>query len=403
MKKFVKLLFVFLFLVMGFSVHAQTYQLMDIIPISETASIDTELFTYTNFHYVTKIEGKEYGRFVFESVQNKATKSMPVSINILLFDSMGKNVGFVSYCTGEDVESDFAHKKLGAGASMPFYINVSKRYFVEGKTTEDVASFAVMDENEYCHTGGFDKYDGLTLAEISTGKVVTDKGDEQDPVDVELPELKAGFALIAISLFAAIAVLVINGLILNALHKRMYASTTPLAYLPIANNYVSVKLAFGPKMAMYFIIAFFVAIPLSFIGIGIILSGILSLFQSAAFLIVIIKLITKKYSMCYMEPFENNENVAVGGGFSLNNREAVREQYNNGQTNKSGPNEPILGDGVGEETTGEEVLDLNYNTDNPVPSGYDQSDDSTSGFTFDDKPDQSNKPEGNSDLMNLFK
>ena len=107
--------------------------------------------------------------------------------------------------------------------------------------------------------------------------------------------------------------------------------------------------------------------------------------------------------MCYMEPFESNENVAVGGGFSLNNREAVREQYNNGQTNKSGPNEPILGDGVGEETTGEEVLDLNYNTDNPVPSNYDQSDDSTSGFTFDDKPDQSNKPEGNSDLMNLFK
>ena len=399
MKKLLKVFIILVLLFVGFHVHAQEYHIMENIPVGTTATIDTDIFTYTNFYYVQKVEGKEYGRFVFESVTNKTTKSIPISINILLFDLEGKNVGFVSYCTGEDVESDYAQKKLGAGASTPFSINVAKRYFVEGKTTDDVVSYAVMDDNEYCHTGGFDKYAGLTLSEISRGVVITDQGDEKETVDIESFYLSSSLIIIAAALFGAIIGLVIQGLILNALYKRMYATTTALAYLPIANTYVCVKMAFGPKVAVFYIIAFFLAIPLSFIGIGIILSALLSIVSMLAFILVIVKLITKKYDLCYLEPFENNQNVAVGDGFSIN-KEALRDSLKE-KHEQSKKSEPILGDGVREKTTGEEVLDLNYSDSTPV-RGFDDSERTEQGFSLEDDEKKSSN-EGNSDLMNLFK
>ena len=36
-----------------------------------------------------------------------------------------------------------------------------------------------------------------------------------------------------------------------------------------------------------------------------------------------------KYDLCYLEPFESNENVATGGGFSLKSQDAVRDEYKN--------------------------------------------------------------------------
>ena len=82
----------------------------------------------------------------------------------------------------------------------------------------------------------------------------------------------------------------------------MYAEKTALAYIPITNSYVCVKLAFGKIVSLIYIILFFVSIPLSFAGVGMIFSSLLGVFCSIAFIVVIIKLITKKYDLFYFEP-----------------------------------------------------------------------------------------------------
>ena len=409
MKKWVILLLCFLWVFIGPVAFARQYQITEPIPITDSATIETDLFTYTEFHYISKVEGKEYGRFVFDSITNKGTKSVPVSIDILLFDASQKNIGFVAYCTDEDVESDYAHKKLAAGTSMPFSINVSKRYLIEDKTSEDVAYFAVLDENEYCHVGGKDKYAGLTLTEIVSEKVVS--GEEETP-EVSITDLVnlSSVGVLAGIVFGVIMMFVIQGLILNALYKRMYAQTTPLAYLPIACNYVTVKMAFGGMFAKFYIIAYFITFGLAFIGLSI-FSLVLSLISGFAFLIVIIKLITKKYDLFYLEPFENNRNVATGGGFSLNQKAAKAEEV---APQPVGLESPIIGDTDDSNSDGEEVLDLNYTTSTPV-NGFGDPDAGSDSFDYNandlngvsdntsDSGESKNQSEGNSDLMNLFK
>ena len=417
MKKIIKTVVILLFLTFCVPVFAETHVTGELIPIGEVSTVDTEMFTYTNISYATKVEGKEYGRFYFESITNKLDKSAPVSINILLFDAERKNIGFVTYCTGEDVESDYAQMKLQGGASTPFSINVSSRYYVTDKSTEDVSYYAVLDENEYCHVGGYDKYEGLTIEEIISGVVVTDEG-EKDTVQVET--LISSISIIVIlAIFAGvIVVFVVQGLILNALYKRMYATTTPLAYLPIACSYVTVKMAFGKRIGMIFLISYFVSFALSFVGLGL-FNAIVSIVAGAAFVVDIIKLITKRYDLCYLEPFENNKNVAVGGKFTLNNN--IENVQDTGAVQVGGPVQAPMDDGLGPAPAGEDVLDLNYNSATPT-GGFTDTDTSNNHFSYDasdsenftsttdadvnDTPQNISNEDnngGNSDLMNLFK
>ena len=55
---------------------------------------------------------------------------------------------------------------------------------------------------------------------------------------------------------------IVQGLILNALYKRMFAITSAMSYLPLLNYYVAVKLAFGSKVAKIYIILLFLSVPL---------------------------------------------------------------------------------------------------------------------------------------------
>ncbi len=406
MKKWMKLLLLVLLLGFGYRVHATDYPVATLIPLQDSATVDTDLFTYTGIHYIPVVEGKDYGRFVFDSILNKADKSTPVSINILLFDANEKNIGYVAYCTTEDVESDYAHMKLAAGTTTAFHINVSKRYLMDEKASSDVVYYSVLDDNPYCHVGGRDKYQGLTLTEIISGKVVTDEGKKETVHYEDFVNMSSLFLILSIAAGVLIG-LIIQGLILNALYKRMFATTTALSYLPIASNYVAVKLAFGGKIAMIYIIAFLVSVVLSVVGIGVIIIFFLGMVSGFAFLIVIIKLITKKYDLLYLEPFENNMNVAIGGGFSL------RPDEDNQQEVYVTKDEKELDEPVNVSSNGEEVLDLNFgepSSDNgfaplePVSNLGDDPLKPVSNLGDDpEEPKKSNEPEGNSDLMNLFK
>ena len=433
MQKKIKLLLLLFVTIFCVPVFAANHTVGEVVPASEVSTVETDLFTYTGLSYVPNVSGKSYGRFSFQNITNKSNKSIPISIDILVFDENQKNIGFVTYCTEQDFGGDFAQKKLNVGGSSNFYINVVDKYFVEDKGPQDVSYYAVLDDNPYCHVGGYDKYEGLTMEEIASGTVTIKSSDgESIPYNQEfinlLSSISWGFVIGL--LFGVFVVYIVQGIILNALHKRMFGSTTALAYLPITNQYLAVKLAFGSSPAKIFVIAYIVSVILSFTGFLAILSLLISLVSGFAFIIVIVKLITKKYDLLYMEPMTQNQNVdldKVGPVDRINH--PVKEVSNENVEEHTSflPKQEELEEDSHDNSfipsDGQATVDLTYNSSNN--GGFIETDTSDS-FSFDAQDFNSslsndgfdsttsandnstntnteNQNEGESELMDLFK
>ena len=310
MKRFLKvLLFTFVFFCVA-NVNAQSYDVGTLIPVNNSATVETDTFTYNDINF-NNYDNSGYRLISFQSITRKSSGNspIPISINVLLFDSDEKNIGYVTYCSEKDYDGDYSGYTIKSSQSSPFTIKLVKKYFVNKDDTlksqytfNDIAYYSVLDDNHFCKVGGYDKYKGLTLEQINSGELSNAKTKKTFNFSDIIPSISGGVLVIVISLLIVFIALFIFGSILNALYKRMYAERTALAYIPIANSYVCVKLAFGKIVSLVYIILFFVSIPLSFVGIGMIFSSLLGIFCSIAFIVVIIKLITKKYDLFYFEP-----------------------------------------------------------------------------------------------------
>lgn len=310
MKRFLKvLLFIFVFFCVA-NVNAQSYDVGTLIPVNNSATVETDTFTYNDINF-NNYDNSGYRLISFQSITRKSSGNspIPISINVLLFDSNEKNIGYVTYCSEKDYDGDYSGYTIKSSQSSPFTIKLVKKYFVNKDDTlksqytfNDIAYYSVLDDNHFCKVGGYDKYKGLTLEQINSGELSNAKTKKAFNFSDIIPSISGGVLVIVISLLIVFIALFIFGSILNALYKRMYAEKTALAYIPITNSYVCVKLAFGKIVSLVYIILFFVSIPLSFVGIGMIFSSLLGIFCSIAFIVVIIKLITKKYDLFYFEP-----------------------------------------------------------------------------------------------------
>lgn len=310
MKRFLKvLLFIFVFFCVA-NVNAQSYDVGTLIPVNNSATVETDTFTYNDINF-NNYDNSGYRLISFQSITRKSSGNspIPISINVLLFDSNEKNIGYVTYCSEKDYDGDYSGYTIKSLQSSPFTIKLVKKYFVNKDDTlksqytfNDIAYYSVLDDNHFCKVGGYDKYKGLTLEQINNGELSNAKTKKTFNFSDIIPSISGGVLVIVISLLIVFIALFIFGSILNTLYKRMYAEKTALAYIPIANSYVCVKLAFGKIVSLVYIILFFVSIPLSFVGIGMIFSSLLGIFCSIAFIVVIIKLITKKYDLFYFEP-----------------------------------------------------------------------------------------------------
>ena len=165
MKKFIISLFICLFL-FPIVVNSKEYKLNQLIEKEEQATVATDKFIYNNFKFDSN------GLIDFESIKNLTISKTPISINVLLFDGNKKNIGLVAYCTDKDFSSDYSGFKLSKEEELPFSINVTSKYFVDGKSIKDVQYIAVMDENKYCHIGGYTNYKDLTIEEIVSGDTI---------------------------------------------------------------------------------------------------------------------------------------------------------------------------------------------------------------------------------------
>lgn len=310
MKRFLKvLLFTFVFFYVT-NVNAQSYDVGILIPVNNSATVETDTFTYNDINF-NNYDNSGYRLISFQSITRKSSGNspIPISINVLLFDSEEKNIGYVTYCSEKDYDGDYSGYTIKSSQSSPFTIKLVKKYFVNKDNTlksqytfNDIAYYSILDDNHFCKVGGYDKYKGLTLEQINSGELSNAKTKTVFNFSDIIPSISGGVLVIVISLLIVFIALFIFGSILNALYKRMYAEKTALAYIPITNSYVCVKLAFGKIVSLVYIILFFVSIPLSFAGVGMIFSSLLGIFCFIAFIVVIIKLITKKYDLFYFEP-----------------------------------------------------------------------------------------------------
>ncbi len=221
MKKIVRgLLFGFLIFSFSATVNATNYAVKTLIPVDTVATVGTDLFTYQDFSYQSAVDSKGNAKITFNQIVNRTNSKIPVSIDILLFNSDQKNIGFVTYCTDKDLDSEYNQFKLDKKQSTPFSITVTSRYFATYQYTEnsvpktekyqakDVKYIAVLDDNEYCKIGGYDNYKEMKLDEIVK---LTSSGQEGHDVVSQTtnnPELMkkiifgvVGFVCLAIVLF----------------------------------------------------------------------------------------------------------------------------------------------------------------------------------------------------------
>ena len=340
-----KIVFFLAVIVSFFTINVNAEELNTLYPIDSVISIQTKNFSYSGMKFNSGVKDRNgYPVISFGSITNnsKSTKPIPISIDILMFDSNQKNIGFITYCSEKDLDTDYSGAVIRQNESLPFNLSIVKKYFVKEKSYSDVAYFSVLDDNEYCKVGAYDKYEGLTYEEIKNGITKTEKSPA-DKINDLIFSLGAGVGFIGVFIFILLFVYIIYGVILNALYKRMYAEKTVLAYLPFTNVYITIKLAFGSMIAKIYMILYFLSFGLVFLHLEI-LTAILSLVSGVAFILVIIKLITGKYDLLYFEPSVNNTNNNVG----LN-------EYNNYSNNV---NNNVITDYTPD--TSNSILDLSY-------------------------------------------
>lgn len=214
MKKIVSRLLLFL-LVFSFyvSVKATSYPVKVMIPIDTVATVQTDSFEYQDFIYNSLLDDNGQATISFAQITNRTKDKIPVSINILLFNEKQENIGFLTYCTDRDWDSDYNKLKLESNQSIPFTIKVTSRYFSykdeakkEKYSAGDVKYIAVLDDNKYCKVGGYDNYTGKRLEQI----INSDSGDSNNIKSIinnNLSLIKiivfvvVGFVFVAIGIF----------------------------------------------------------------------------------------------------------------------------------------------------------------------------------------------------------
>jgi len=218
MKKYI---FLIVLLLTPIMVYADNYDVKTLIPVDTKATVKTDNFDYNNLIYNSSIDSKGNSLITFESIKNNTVTKKPVSINILLFGEDQKNIGFLTYCTNKDLDSNYADFELVGNASAPFSINVVSKYFVEGKTTKDVKYISVLDENKYCQVGGYDKYSELTLDQIVNGVVTKEDKNDIHKYIVKLQE--SGMMMYIIMGLVGLAILVIIMMIIGSIINKFKA------------------------------------------------------------------------------------------------------------------------------------------------------------------------------------
>lgn len=379
MKKFIYYLFIIVVLFTPIFVFGEEYKTSQLISVDTNATVSTEKFTYQDFSYRSSLDGSGNTIISFNSIINNTISKTPVSVNILLFDNDQKNIGIVTYCSNKDYGSNYEGFKLNGNQAAPFSIKISNnKYFVKGKGPGDVKYISILDENKYCKIGGYNNYEGLTVDEITNG-ISTDSKSELK-LSKYLEEFKeSGVMGIVLPIAIALIIFIVYGTIINSLYKKIYSKSSFLAYIPVGNIFVTFQVSFGKIVAFIGTLLFVVSIGLFFMGIKFILY-ITSVLVLIAFLIVLIKLFTKKYDLLLLEPgiqtnvsLENN-NIEVNNTSIVDDSQKALDLSYDNVDDKDINDTDNLDISSGESSSNEELSDDIDNKDDDFYEEKDESD-----------------------------
>lgn len=344
MKKY-KLLFLgFIVILLSIiNVNASDPALVGVSSSFNTIRGTTNTFEHYNYE-MTQVYRQGGELYFYSNVKNNTKKVQPICLEVLLFDKDEKNIGIFNYNSLKDYETEYASKKLQAGEKLKFNYKIIDKYLADKDNNKlsDIAYFAILDDNEYCKVGGYDKYSGQKLKEIidSRGKVTSGTKfdiligyiDKYIPINGLNVGIGVGLVIIVVIIIVIIVIWIVYGNFLNKLHNAMYRRTTALAYVPIINSFLCVKMAFGSIVGFAYLGVNILGSLISLLGFYFV-NIIASLVFIAAFIIDIIKLITGKYDLCYLD--NSNNNVIVN---NFNNGNNNNQGFNNAQnqTNEYG-------------------------------------------------------------------
>lgn len=215
------LLLVLLICFMVIPVKALDHLTGELIPKAEESTVDTNTFKYQGITYA---DDGNNGVFNFKGILNKTSKQIPMSINILLFDENRVNIGFVSYCTEKDLESNYSQEKINSSQTKPLSIKVSKKYIEEGKKYADVAFYSILNANEYCQVGGYDKYLGLTIEEVLNGKTLIE--EKTSPLK-EIMDKALHYVPIIVGVIALVVVVSIVAKVIKKVKSEKMVNNVP--------------------------------------------------------------------------------------------------------------------------------------------------------------------------------
>ena len=400
--KFLMILLVLSTLFVGIDVYAGDYSIKELIPVEDEANVFSKTFNYTGVKFEADSSGRANGVLRFNSIVNNTSSKKTPSFNILLFDGTKKNIGFITYCGEKDYGSDNTMFYIPGKDAKPFSINVTSRYFggnekdYEGIVHEpgEILYYSFFSDNSYCQIGGYTKYIGLTLEEITGGEVNFDNEDIDKKL--KLNELILYLPYFLIGLVALIG----YGLLLNSLYKRMHARTSVLSYIPMTNLYIAVKLAFGKKVAWIFyilcIISLIIVYNTSSMTFACCLAGLVIL----ATLIDIVK-VSGKYDLFVIGKKKNDDSLDDVFSTSSGSRfidEGVEQNSNNESPVTANDFLNSIDNGINDKPKTEgplvdsnDVVDISYDSDVPISdeNGFDLND-SLSSKNDDDLLDEEN-------------
>ncbi len=171
MKKILMILCIFIGM-FCINVHATDYGTYQLIPITDTATVETENFLYRGFYFnINEMEANSLksNHVIFSGIKNISNEDRPISVTIATFDADKKNIGTLNFCATNE-KYTLLQTTLAKDEEVNYAIGIAQRHLIEGKTIADIKYIAILGDNSSCKMAGVSDYAGKTIDEIKNTK-----------------------------------------------------------------------------------------------------------------------------------------------------------------------------------------------------------------------------------------
>ena len=147
-----RILLGFLVFICFINVNAKDYEIKELIPVDEKASVTTDHFFYRDFYFNSKeVSSLIHQRVIdFDGIKNLDNKERNISITIGFFDETKRNIGLYNFCS---VKDGSVNGLLKQSEEKEYDIYINDKLLANKNKVSDIKYIAVMSENPNCNNG----------------------------------------------------------------------------------------------------------------------------------------------------------------------------------------------------------------------------------------------------------